>query len=306
MKNFKLNSTSKLSVFRLVGCFIAMIFVVIALLGLFNKGLALGLDFTGGYLTEFSTEKSLSQQKMNNLLSNYLPESFKLTSAEQGTHWSVQQADNNVSLQDKAWLSDFADKNQLNISPQDAIYIGSQVGEDLINQGGLALLTAIIVILMYLSFRFEWRLAAGAVIALFHDVLIVLGLFAWFGIPFDLTILASLLAIIGYSLNDSIIVGDKIREIMKSTHDATIDEVINQAIKSTLVRTMITSGTTLVTIMAVWGFAGESLAGFSIALFSGILVGTFSSIVIAATVPQLLGLTADYYQQKELEVCPLP
>lgn len=306
MKNFKLNSTSKLSVFRLMGCFIAMIFVVIALLGLFNKGLALGLDFTGGYLTEFSTEKSLSQQKMNNLLSNYLPESFKLTSAEQGTHWSVQQADNNVSLQDKAWLSDFADKNQLNISPQDAIYIGSQVGEDLINQGGLALLTAIIVILMYLSFRFEWRLAAGAVIALFHDVLIVLGLFAWFGIPFDLTILASLLAIIGYSLNDSIIVGDKIREIMKSTHDATIDEVINQAIKSTLVRTMITSGTTLVTIMAVWGFAGESLAGFSIALFSGILVGTFSSIVIAATVPQLLGLTADYYQQKELEVCPLP
>jgi preprotein translocase subunit SecF len=306
MKNFKLNSTSKLSVFRLMGCFIAMIFVVIALLGLFNKGLALSLDFTGGYLTEFSTEKSLSQQNMNNLLSNYLPESFKLTSAEQGTHWSVQQADNNVSLQDKAWLSDFADKNQLNISPQDAIYIGSQVGEDLINQGGLALLTAIIVILMYLSFRFEWRLAAGAVIALFHDVLIVLGLFAWFGIPFDLTILASLLAIIGYSLNDSIIVGDKIREIMKSTHDATIDEVINQAIKSTLVRTMITSGTTLVTIMAVWGFAGESLAGFSIALFSGILVGTFSSIVIAATVPQLLGLTADYYQQKELEVCPLP
>jgi preprotein translocase subunit SecF len=306
MKNFKINSTSKLSVFHLVGCFIAMIFVVIALLGLFNKGLALGLDFTGGYLTEFSTEKSLSQQKMNNLLSNYLPESFKLTSAEQGTHWSVQQADNNVSLQDKAWLSDFADKNQLNISPQDAIYIGSQVGEDLINQGGLALLTAIIVILMYLSFRFEWRLAAGAVIALFHDVLIVLGLFAWFGIPFDLTILASLLAIVGYSLNDSIIVGDKIREIMKSTHDATIDEVINQAIKSTLVRTMITSGTTLVTIMAVWGFAGESLAGFSIALFSGILVGTFSSMVIAATVPQLLGLTADYYQQKELEVCPLP
>ncbi|MBA6379350.1 MULTISPECIES: protein translocase subunit SecF [unclassified Colwellia] len=306
MKNFKINSTSKLSVFRLVGCFIAMIFVVIALVGLSNKGLALGLDFTGGYLTEFSTEESLSQQDMNNLLSNYLPESFKLTSAEQGTHWSVQQADNNVSLQDKAWLSDFADKNQLNISPQDAIYIGSQVGEDLINQGGLALLTAIIVILMYLSFRFEWRLAAGAVIALFHDVLIVLGLFAWFGIPFDLTILASLLAIVGYSLNDSIIVGDKIREIMKSTHDTTIDEVINQAIKSTLVRTMITSGTTLVTIMAVWGFAGESLAGFSIALFSGILVGTFSSIVIAATVPQLLGLTADYYQQKELEVCPLP
>ncbi|MFT5299102.1 MAG: preprotein translocase subunit SecF, partial [Colwellia sp.] len=191
-------------------------------------------------------------------------------------------------------------------TPQDAIYIGSQVGEELINQGGLALLTAIIVILMYLSFRFEWRLAAGAVIALFHDVLIVLGLFAWFGITFDLTILASLLAIIGYSLNDSIIVGDKIREIMKTNREAKIDTIINQAIKSTLVRTMITSGTTLATIVAIWIFAGESLAGFSIALFTGVLVGTFSSIAISATVPQLLGLTADYYNKKEEDICQLP
>jgi preprotein translocase subunit SecF len=302
----KLNKYFTLSHFRIASFYCAAIFIVIALSGLFSKNLALGLDFTGGYLTEFSTENSLSQTKMKALLSAYLPESFKLTSAEQGTSWSVQQADNNVSLQGKEWLTDFADKNQLNITPQDAVYIGSQVGEELINQGGLALLTAIIVILIYLSFRFEWRLAAGAVIALFHDVLIVLGLFAWFGLSFDLTILASLLAIIGYSLNDSIIVGDKIREIMKSNNHANIDDVINQAIKSTLVRTMITSGTTLATIIAIWGFAGESLAGFSISLFTGVLVGTFSSIAISATVPQLLGLTADYYQKIEADICPLP
>jgi preprotein translocase subunit SecF len=302
----KLNKGLNLSNFRIASFYCAAVFVVISVFGLFNKGLELGLDFTGGYLTEFSTEKSLSQQHMNELLTAYLPESFKLTSADEGTHWSVQQADHKSSLKGKEWLADFALQSQLIITPQDAIYIGSQVGEELIEQGGLALLTAIIVILLYLSSRFEWRLAAGAVIALFHDVLIVLGLFAWFGISFDLTILASLLAIIGYSLNDSIIVGDKIREIMKTTNEEKIDKVINQAIKSTLVRTMITSGTTLATIIAIWGFAGESLAGFSIALFAGVLVGTFSSIAISATVPQLLGLTADYYHKKQEETCSLP
>ena len=306
MNNMKLNKYFNLSHFRIVSFYCAVIFVAIALSGLFSKNLALGLDFTGGYLTEFSTEKSVSQKQMNELLTSYLPEDFKLTSADEGTHWSVQQADNKSSLKGKEWLANFALHSELTITPQDAIFIGSQVGEELINQGGLALLTAIIVILMYLSLRFEWRLAAGAVIALFHDVLIVLGLFAWFGITFDLTILASLLAIIGYSLNDSIIVGDKIREIMKTNSEAKIDNIINQAIKSTLVRTMITSGTTLATIIAIWVFAGESLAGFSIALFTGVLVGTFSSIAISATVPQLLGLTADYYQQKEEDICLLP
>lgn len=306
MNNIKFSKYLNLSHFRIVSFYCALVFVVIALFGLFSKNLALGLDFTGGYLTEFSTKNAVSQKEMTELLTSYLPENFKVTSADEGTHWSVQQADNLSSLKGKEWLADFALQSELTIIPQDAIYIGSQVGEELINQGGLALLTAIIVILMYLSFRFEWRLAAGAVIALFHDVLIVLGLFAWFGITFDLTILASLLAIIGYSLNDSIIVGDKIREIMKTNSDAKIDNIINKAIKSTLVRTMITSGTTLATIIAIWIFAGESLAGFSIALFTGVLVGTFSSIAISATVPQLLGLTADYYDKKEEEICQLP
>lgn len=306
MKNLKFNKYCNLSHFRIASFYCALVFVVIALFGLFSKNLALGLDFTGGYLTEFSTEKSINQKQMTDLLTSYLPEGFKVTSADEGTHWNVQQTDNMSSLKGKEWLADFALHSELTITPQDAIYIGSQVGEELINQGGLALLTAIIVILMYLSFRFEWRLAAGAVIALFHDVLIVLGLFAWFGITFDLTILASLLAIIGYSLNDSIIVGDKIREIMKTNSEVKIDNIINKAIKSTLVRTMITSGTTLVTIIAIWIFAGESLAGFSIALFTGVLVGTFSSIAISATVPQLLGLTADYYDRKEEDICQLP
>ena len=306
MNNFLLKQTETLSKFRVVSFYCAGIFVLFSLLGLFNNGLNLGLDFTGGYLTEFSTEQSITQNEMKTLLTSYLPDSFQLSSADNGTHWSVQQADNDLSLKGKAWLSEFSQQSGLTITPQDSIYIGSQVGEELINQGGLALLTAVMVILLYLSLRFEWRLAAGSVIALFHDVIIVLGLFAWFDISFDLTILASLLAIIGYSLNDSIIIGDKVREIMKRTNDKNIDSIINQAIKSTIARTLITSGTTLTTILAIWIFAGESLSGFAIALFLGVLVGTFSSIAISATVPQLLGLTADYYHKKEQEVCQLP
>ena len=303
LENEKNQSLTKL---RIASFYFAIVLVVIALLGLFTRGIELGLDFTGGYLTEFSTEQSISQDNMSTILSAYLPDTITVTSADKGTHWSVRQADKGISLPGKVWLTDFAQQNALNISPQDAIYIGSQVGEELINQGGLALLAAIITVLLYLSLRFEWRLAAGAVVALFHDVIVVLGVFAWLGLSFDLTILASLLAIIGYSLNDSIIVGDKIRELMKVTKDENIDQLINKAIRLTLVRTLITSGTTLVTILAIWFFAGESLSGFSIALFTGILVGTFSSIAISVTIPQLLGLTADYYQRKEEDVCLLP
>lgn len=306
MNKLFLKQHETLSKFRLISLYFATALVIFSLLGIFSKGLNLGLDFTGGYLTEFTTQESLTQQNMETLLSSYLPDSFSLKSAKNGRHWSVQQADNELSLKGKAWLSDFSEQSELTITPLDSIYIGSQVGDELINQGGLALITSVVMILLYLSFRFEWRLAAGSVIALCHDVIIVLGIFAWFDIPFDLTIVASLLAIIGYSLNDSIIVGDKIREIMKRNNQQSVESIVNLAIKSTIVRTLITSGTTLATILAVWIFAGESLAGFAMALFSGVLVGTFSSITISATVPQLLGLSADYYNQKEQELCPLP
>lgn len=300
-------SASRLTKFRVYGFYFAAVFMLILIFGVFQKGLNLGLDFTGGYLTEFSTEQSITKNDMDTRLSSYLPGAFQLTSAEGNTHWSVQQADNSSSLKGKTWLADFAQENALTITPHDAIYIGSQVGDELINQGGLALLSSVLVILVYLSLRFEWRHAAGSVIALFHDVIFVLGVFAWFRISFDLTILASLLAIIGYSLNDSIIIGDKVREIMKRKSETDIDNVINLAIKSTIVRTLITSGTTLATIIAIWLFAGESLAGFATALFTGVLVGTFSSVAISATVPRLLGLTADYYQRKEEEfICNLP
>ncbi|WDD98552.1 protein translocase subunit SecF [Thalassomonas actiniarum] len=311
MKDIDKTPVTFLTKFRTVGFYFSMGLVLLALAGLFSRGLNLALDFTGGYLTEFSTSESVSQQDMQQALSAYLPDGFTLSSANQGHYWTVRQADNVSSVKGADWLDKLAQEmaakpGAITIKPQEAIYMGSQVGEELIEQGGLALLTAAVVILLYLAVRFECRLATGAVAALCHDVILVLGLFAWTGLSFDLTVLASILAIIGYSLNDSIIVGDKVREFMRSQSDSSMDTIINLAIKSTLVRTLITSGTTLATILSVWLLAGASLSGFSVALFAGIVVGTFSSVVISATVPQLLGLTADYYQKQAEISCQLP
>ena len=306
MKGIWSQFNETLSRCRLASLLFAVALMTSAVAGVVTQGLNLGLDFTGGYITEFSTDRSVSQNQMEAMLTGYLPANAKISSAENGTYWTVRQADDESSVKGKAWLSDFALSSELTVTPQDAIYIGSQIGDELIEQGGLALLTATIAILIYLSLRFEWRLALGALIALCHDVFVVLGLFAWFGLSFDLTILASLLALIGYSLNDSIIVGDKIRELMKANSKPAIETIINAAIKSTFVRTLVTSGTTLATILAVWLFAGASLQGFSIALFSGIIVGTFSSIALSATIPQLLGLTSDYYEKQQQPVCDLP
>ena len=174
------------------------------------------------------------------------------------------------------------------------------MGDELFDQGCLAMFAAMIAVMIYLAVRFEWRLALGSVVALVHDLILVLGLFSLLQIEFNLTVLASLLAIIGYSLNDSIIVGDRVRELLrvKSNNVLSPATIINNAIKSTLTRTLITSGTTLATVASVWLLAGAPLQGFAIALFTGIVVGTFSSICIAATLPELLGLSAKNYEVK--------
>lgn len=145
--------------------------------------------------------------------------------------------------------------------------------------------------------RFEWRLAVSASLALLHDVLITLGWFAFTGMEFDLTVLAALLAIIGYSLNDSIVIGDKVRELVRARGDCKVGDTINAALSSTLGRTTITSSTTLTTIAALWWLGGVSLQGFASALFIGVAVGTWSSIFVSATLPQWLGLSHSNYQR---------
>lgn len=291
-----LNTVGKL---RLIGFYIALGLMLLSVLGLATKGLNMGLDFSGGYLTEFTTSQTVNQQQMQTQLGAHIKGDFKLSTSAGGTQWSIRQADDAPQVIDKKWLTEFATQSGYDISPQDSVYIGSQVGAELIDDGGLALLVAAIAMMLYLTWRFEWRLACGSLLALVHDVLVVLGLFAWLGLSFDLTVLASVLAIIGYSLNDSIVIGDKLREVMRGETKLTTSEMVDRAVQSSLTRTLITSGTTLATIGAIWIFGGPPLQGFAIALFAGVIFGTLSSVAVSATIPQLIGLKADFYRIRQ-------
>jgi preprotein translocase subunit SecF len=290
------------SKYRLAGFYLAVSLIVLSLIGLSFKGLNLGLDFTGGYMTEFTTSQSIDKTQMQSQLASHLSGEFELNSGAANTQWIIRQADGAANIIDKEWLNTFATQSGYNITPQDSIYIGSQVGAELIDDGSLALLVAAIAMMLYLTWRFEWRLACGSLVALVHDVLVVLGLFAWLGLSFDLTVLASVLAIIGYSLNDSIVIGDRLREVMRANTNMNMSDIIDTAVKSTLTRSLITSGTTLATIGAIWIFGGQPLQGFAIGLFTGVIFGTLSSIALSATIPQLIGLNPEFYQHRAQEL----
>lgn len=290
------------SKYRLAGFYIAITLIVLSLIGIGVKGLNLGLDFTGGYMTEFTTIQSINKTQMQNQLATHLSSDFELKSSTANTQWTIRQADGATNVIDKGWLNTFANQSGYNITPQDSVYIGSQVGSELIDNGSLALLVAAIAMMTYLTWRFEWRLACGSLVALVHDVTVVLGLFAWLGLPFDLTVLASVLAIIGYSLNDSIVIGDKLREVMGIKTEMSMSNIIDTAVQSTLTRSLITSGTTLTTVGAIWIFGGQPLQGFAISLFAGVVFGTLSSIALSATIPQLIGLNPEFYQNRAQEL----
>jgi preprotein translocase subunit SecF len=293
---------STFSKYRLAGFYLAISLMMLSLIGLGFKGLNLGLDFTGGYMTEFTTSQSIDKNKMQSQLASQLSADFELNSNATNTQWTIRQADGAATIIDKGWLDTFATQSGYNITPQDSVYIGSQVGSELIDNGSLALLVAAIAMMLYLTWRFEWRLACGSLVALVHDVLVVLGLFAWLGLSFDLTVLASVLAIIGYSLNDSIVIGDKLREVMRAKTKMNMSELVDTAVRSTLTRSLITSGTTLATIGAIWIFGGQPLQGFAIGLFAGVVFGTLSSIALSATIPQLIGLQPEFYQHRAQEL----
>jgi preprotein translocase subunit SecF len=172
-------------------------------------------------------------------------------------------------------------------------FVGPQVGEELRDQGGVALLLALLLILAYVAFRFEKRFAVGAVAALVHDVLIVVGVFSLVRLEFDLPVLAALLAVIGYSLNDTIVVFDRIRENFRRQRRGSVEEVTNGAINQTLPRTLMTSITTLLVLLSLLFIGGEAIYAFAFALTIGVVIGTYSSIFVAATLLLALGLTRE-------------
>ena len=285
---------------RFIGMLLSAMLVLLSVFALTQKGLNFGLDFTGGYLTEFTTSQSVELKELQSFIAKNHNGEFELT-AQGNSHFQLREAPSaSATANSLDWQSAVTQSDDINAQVLSSAYIGSQVGDELFDQGCLAMFAAMIAVMIYLAVRFEWRLAVGSVVALVHDLILVLGLFSLLQIEFNLTVLASLLAIIGYSLNDSIIVGDRVRELLRVQSNNVLSPatIINNAIKSTLTRTLITSGTTLATVASVWLLAGAPLQGFAIALFTGIVVGTFSSICIAATLPELLGLSAKNYEVK--------
>ena len=272
---------------------VTVLLTVLALFSMFNKGMNYGLDFTGGTLIELTYEKPADLTKVRNELvtagfHDAVVQSFGAT-----TDLLVRMPGDDPLLGNKvAAALGQADTNNPAVIKR-VEFVGPQVGEELRDQGGLGMLMALGGIMLYLAFRFQWKFAVGAIVSLVHDVIVTMGVLSWFQITFDLTVLAAVLAIIGYSLNDTIVVFDRVRENFRVLRKATLIENINISTTQTLLRTMATSISTLLAIAALMIFGGDNLWGFSLALFIGVLAGTYSSIYIANVVLIWLNLNAE-------------
>ncbi|WP_105199841.1 protein translocase subunit SecF [Pseudoalteromonas sp. T1lg10] len=282
---------------RKFGLWLSVLLMVVSLLIITLKGVPLGQDFTGGYVSEFALPQSVAQEPLQQELGNYIDGPFRLTERGPG-QWSVFQTPE-AGRASGDWLASWSVHSGATVL--DNSFLGAAAGDELIEQGMMALLFATLAVMLYLLGRFEWRLSVAATLALAHDVIITLALLALFEVEFTLTVLAAILAIIGYSLNDSIVIGDKVREIVRAKPEQNVSRSVNEAIFASMSRTLITSLTTLTTIISIWMMAGAPLRGFAITLFVGVLVGTWSSVFISATLPQSLGLSSDNYLHKDSE-----
>ena len=272
---------------------VTVLLTVLALFSMFHKGMNYGLDFTGGTLIELTYEKPADQTKVRNELTTAGFHDAVVQSFGATTDLLVRMPGDDPLLGNKvaAALGQADTSNPAVIKRVE--FVGPQVGEELRDQGGLGMLMALGGIMLYLAFRFQWKFAVGAIVSLVHDVIVTMGVLSWFQITFDLTVLAAVLAIIGYSLNDTIVVFDRVRENFRVLRKASLIENINISTTQTLLRTMATSISTLLAIAALLIFGGDNLWGFSIALFVGVLAGTYSSIYIANVVLIWLNLSAE-------------
>ena len=279
--------------FRKIAGIISISLFIISILSLTFRGLSLGLDFSGGTLIEVSYETPVPLETIRNTLqaNGYADSQVVNFGTNLDVLIKVSDQDGNSSI----------GENIFNILNEEGIsgelkrveFVGPQVGEELRDQGGLGMIVALFMILFYVAFRFQYKFALGAVTALGHDVVIILGLFSIFGWDFDLTVLAALLAVIGYSLNDTIVVSDRIRENFRTERVLEPIDMIDLSLNQTLARTIITSLTTLLVLFALFIFGGELIRGFSLALILGVLIGTYSSIYVVANMLMSLTLVQD-------------
>jgi preprotein translocase subunit SecF len=263
--------------------------LVIAIGTLFIKGLNLGLDFTGGVSVELKYESKADLEKIRGSLNEIDGANFVVLNFGSDEDVLIKfQSDESLNLNAETVITKLEENNYLGeVTKSETIF--PQIGEELRDKGGIAILVAIFAILLYIIFRFQIKFGYGAIAALVHDVLIILGIFSLFNLTFDLSVLAALLAIVGYSLNDSIVVSDRIREnLLDKNAKGSADSLINLSLNQVLTRTIVTSFTTLLVLIALLVAGGAALQNFSLALSIGVIVGSYSSIVIVVGV--LLGL----------------
>ncbi|WP_417533916.1 protein translocase subunit SecF [Marinobacterium stanieri] len=271
----------------------SLILMLISIGSLAVNGLKFGLDFTGGSLVEIGYEQPADLEQVRSSLQTAGFQDVTVQTFGSPRDVLIRlQADHDPKLGDKV-LQALEDGSNQNLELRRNEFVGSQVGEELREQGGLGMLLALFMIMVYLAFRFQFKFSIGAVVALVHDVLVVLGFFSLLQVEFDLTVLAAILAVIGYSLNDTIVVYDRIRENFRVLRKGDAAEVMNTSLSQTLSRTLMTSITTLLVLVALFYFGGEMIHGFAMALLVGVLIGTYSSIYVAANALLMMNVTRE-------------
>ena len=286
---------------RKIALSISIILATVSILSLSLKQLNYGLDFTGGSLVELHYPNEIEVGNIRQSLTN---------AGYEGAQVALFGSTQDVLIKLPGSVSDTLGAEIIQVLRQESSedidlrrieYVGPQIGSELRDDGGLAMLLALGLMMLYIAFRFQSRFAGAAVLALVHDVIIVLGIFSLFNLDFDLTVLAALLAVIGYSLNDTIVVSDRIRENLRIQRGANTEEVINLSLNQMLSRTIITSLTTLLVLTSLYLFGGELIKNFALALIFGVVVGTYSSIYIASNALVMMGLTSDHLIVPEKE-----
>ncbi|MFD2632205.1 protein translocase subunit SecF [Idiomarina piscisalsi] len=301
-----INSEERLPFMRFRGVtgIISALLVIASIVSLSVNKLNFGLDFTGGTLLEIGFQEPADLNRVRSSLEsegfgdavvqNYGTQEDILIRLEPRTDVKAEELGSNILEALRAEFDKTVEMRRIE-------FVGPNVGDEFIEQGGLAMLTALICILLYIAMRFEWRLAVGAVAALAHDVILTLGLFSFLQLEFDLTVLAALLAVIGYSINDTVVVCDRIRETFRKFAKLTPVQTVNRALTDTLSRTLVTSITTILVLLTLFFLGGPLIHGFATALLFGVVIGTYSSIYIASTVALAFGVSREDLMPPEVE-----
>ena len=298
LKLIKQNTKIQFLKYKKVTLFISIIFCLISFFSLFINGLNFGIDFKGGSLIEVKADKSINISNVRSRLSllnlgdvqiqNFGSEKNILVRVE------ASSSENNSSV-----LSSITNELQAFGEIQRTEVVGPKISSELIQKGILAIISAVGLMLFYIWIRFEWQFSLGAVLALIHDVIITIGIFSFFQIEFNLSIIAARLTIIGYSMNDTVVVYDRIRENLRKYKKQDLYDLINSSINQTLSRTVLTSFTTLLALFSLYIFGGQVIKGFTLAMIIGVFIGTYSSTFIASQLLHVLGVKRDWSKNKD-------